>query len=333
VKAILPILEAALAKNIRHPGVCHLYIHLVEASPKPGLAEHCADYLGDAIAISHILHMPSHIYMNIGRYGDAVRANQRAWQADQKAAAGGPPGVYPAHNLHMLLFAAVLDGQSAVAIQAAKDLRKIQPSWGWYYPVTLAIFGRWDGVLDLSLKPEDSGPKDGFQEAMWRFARGLAHLRTGDSAAAESDLARMDELIAGVGEARFRFHDQSTLLQIPRGILAGEIAHAAGREDDAVALLDAALAVEDGLTYDEPEPWHLPVRHVLGAVLLDAGRAAEAEAVYRDGLADHPDTGWCLFGLAQALRAQGRDAEAREVDARLTRAWGRADVWLASSRF
>jgi len=328
VRAILPVLETVLARNIRHPGACHLYIHLVEGSQKPELAEHCADYLGDEIAVSHIRHMPSHIYMNIGRYTDAVRANQRAWHADQMAQHGGPPGVYPSHNLHMLLFAAVLDGQSAVAIQAAKDLAKIQADWGWYRPVTLAIFGRWDEVLELGPAPEDP-----FEAAMLRWAKGMAHLRTGDAAAAQADLARVDELIASVGDARFRFHEQSVLLGIPRGILAAEIAFADGRPDEAIALLRAAVGAEDGLIYDEPEPWHLPVRNVLGAILLEAGRPAEAETVYREALADHEKSGWALFGLAQALRAQGRAAEADEAKAAFEASWSRADVWLTSSRF
>ena len=122
VQHILPILEGVLARDIRHPGACHLYIHLVEASPEPGKAEDCSNYLGSSIAVSHIHHMPSHIFMNIGRWGDAVTSNQQAWHADQKANYGGPPGVYPSHNLHMLLNAAVMDGQSAVAMQAAEIL-------------------------------------------------------------------------------------------------------------------------------------------------------------------------------------------------------------------
>ncbi|MDX1578628.1 MAG: hypothetical protein R3266_09085, partial [Gemmatimonadota bacterium] len=148
VQRILPILEGVLARNIRHPGACHLYIHLVEASEEPERAERCAEHLGDAIAVSHIHHMPSHIYMNVGRYADAVRANQRAWHADQKAEFGGPPGVYPAHNLHMLLFAAVMDGQSAVAIQASRDLARERGPWAWYVPATLARFGRWTEILE-----------------------------------------------------------------------------------------------------------------------------------------------------------------------------------------
>jgi tetratricopeptide (TPR) repeat protein len=329
VRAILPILEGVLRRDIRHPGACHLYIHLLEASSDPGRAEACADYLGDQIAISHIRHMPSHIYMNIGRYTDAVRSNQRAWHADQMAEHGGPPGVYPSHNLHMLLFAAVLDGQSAVAIQAAKDLSRVQPSWAWYVPVTLAIFGRWDEVLALTDEPADS-----FQAAMWHYARGMALLRTGDAPGAAREVARVEALRLEVGEdAQFRFHDQRDLLGIPYGILAAEIAHAAGRGEEAIEVLETALAIEDGLVYDEPEPWHLPVRHVLGAVLLDLGRPAEAEVVYRAALADHHDTGWSLLGLEQSLQAQGRIAEARETRAAYERSWSRADIWLRSSRF
>jgi len=329
VRRILPILEGVLARDIRHPGACHLYIHLVEASSEPVRGEACADHLGDAIAVSHVRHMPSHVYMNIGRYGDAVRGNQRAWHADQMAAHGGPPGVYPSHNLHMLLSAAVLDGQSAVAIQAARDLAREQPAWAWYVPVTLSIFGRWTEVLELGTEPEDP-----FQGAMWRYARGMAHLRTGDPAAAAADLARLDEIRAALPpDGRFRFHDQATLLGLPRGILAAEIARAAGRDDEALALLEDAIAVEDGLVYDEPEPWHLPARHVLGAILLDMDRAKRAEIVYREALEDHPGSGWALFGLARALDAQGKRTEARETRVAFQQAFGRADIWLRASRF
>lgn len=329
VKRILPVLEGVLAKDVRHPGACHLYIHLVEASQNPGLAEACADDLGDAIAVSHIRHMPSHIYMNIGRYADAVRSNQRAWHADQMADFGGPPGVYPSHNLHMLLFAAVLDGQSAVAIQAAKDLAREQGSWAWYYPVTLAHFGRWTEILEATARPEDP-----FHRAMWHYAFGLARLRTDHADGAPEDLAAMDRIIAGLDpEAQFRFHAQATLLQIPRSILAAEIAHDAGRGEEAVALLEHAVEVEDGLVYDEPEPWHQPARHFLGAILLRMNRPVEAEAVYREALIDHQDTGWALFGLRQALDAQGRTAAAQEAGRDFERHWARADIWLRSSRF
>ncbi len=329
VRRILPILEGVLSRDIRHPGACHLYIHLVEASQEPERGEKCADYLGDAIAVSHIRHMPSHIYVNVGRYSDAVRANQRAWHADQRAEHGGPPGVYPAHNLHMLLYAAVLDGQSAVAIQAARDLAREGRVWAWYLPVTLVRFGRWQEVLELGTEPEDR-----FQAAMWRFARGMAHLRTGRPDRAADDLARLRKLREEIPEDdRFRFHDTRALLGIPAGILEAELAHAAGRGDEAIATLQRVVEVEDGLTYDEPEPWHLPGRLVLGAVLLDLGRAAEAQAVYRDALDDHPGTGWALFGLERSLRAQGESAEADRTRAELERSWARADVWLRSSRF
>ncbi len=329
VKEILPILEGILARDIRHPGACHLYIHLVEASPEPQRAEACADYLGDAIAVSHIRHMPSHIYMNIGRYGDAVRSNQRAWQADQMAAHGGPPGVYPSHNLHMLLFAATMDGQSAIAIQAARDLAREQPTWSWYVPVTLANFGRWPELLEL-----DAEPSEPFHAAMWRYARGLAHLRSGDAESAGRDLDRLRHHREEVPEtARFRFHSQQTLLEIPAGILDAELAYATGRGAEAIATLKRAIEVEDDLTYDEPEPWHLPVRRVLGGLLLDMGRAAEAESVFRAALEDQPNSGWSLFGLARALRAQGRSAEAERAREKFEIHWARADVWLRSSRF
>ena len=331
VKEILPVLEGVLEQNIRHPGACHLYVHLVEASPEPGRAEVCADYLGDAIpGASHVRHMPSHIYMNIGRYSDdAVRASQNAWHVDQQAAYGGPPGIYPSHNLHMLLFAATLDGQSAVAIQAAKDLAKVARRSAFYYPVVLATFGRWDEVLQLGETPDDP-----FHEAMWRFARGMAHLRTGESESAKSDLQALRAIIDDRPESsQFRGHSQATLLGIPAGILEAELAASGGRHVDAVRILQQTIQLEDGLTYDEPEPWHLPARNVLGAILLEMDQAIEAERIYREALVDHPKNGWSLFGLEQALRAQGKELDADQARADYERYWARRDIWLRSSRF
>ena len=329
VQHIVPILEGVLARDIRHPLACHLYIHQVEASPEPGLAENCSDYLGDQIAVSHIHHMPTHIYMNLGRWGDAVRGNQRAWHADQKADHGGPPGVYPSHNLHMLLNAAVMDGQSAVAIQAAKDLSRLPGPWSLYIPATYAAFGRWTEILE-----SDADPEDPMEIVGWSFARGMAHLRMGHVDVANKHLAEIDEVLAETDpDAQFRFSPLKDIVALPRGILAGEIAYASGKSDEAIALLEAALEVEDGLTYSEPRAWHMPVRHTLGAILLEADRAAEAEAVYRAALVDLPNQGWAQFGLQQALTAQGKTAQAQEARREFERLWSRADIWLRSSRF
>ncbi len=327
---VLAVLESVLGRDIRHPGACHLYIHAVEASRQPERAEACAELLGDAIpAASHVPHMPSHIWMRIGRYGDGVRANQRAWHADQMAVQGRGVQIYPTHNLHMLLFAASFDGQSAVAWQAAKDLARISKQTSFYVPLVLARFGRWEDLLELRDVPENA-----FHRGIWEHTRGLALLRTGQADSAAAYLEALDARLAETPDSlRFRGHPQRALLGIARGILAGEVAASWSDWDTAVGALEAALPLEDSLRYDEPEPWITPVRHVLGAVLLEADRPKEAERVYREALADHRENGWSLFGLEQALRAQRRDAEADEVAARFRKAWVRADVWIWGSRF
>lgn len=346
----IAVLESVLARDIKHPGACHHYVHLMEAGPHPEKAEACADLLGNAIpGASHINHMPSHIYMNIGRYGDAVRANQQAWHTDQRAAYGGPPGIYPSHNLHMLLFAAWLDGQSAVALQAARDLARIADGSWFYVPVSLVRFGRWEEVLEITEAPWQADPPEieagreeafarehRWQEAVLRFSRGMAHLRMGHPDSARAALAAVDEAVASLPDSMsrsFRRHTQRDLLGMARGILDGEISAAEGQYDHAIDALRAAAAIEDGLTYDEPEPWPIPVRHVLGAVLLEAGWPSEAEREYRKELDHHVENGWSLFGLAQALEAQGKAEEADRVRARYERAWARTDIWLRSSRF
>ncbi|MDI5985515.1 tetratricopeptide repeat protein [Halomonas sp. M4R5S39] len=318
-------LEAVLAADLEHPGACHLYIHAVEAW-EPRRAEACADLLADAIpGVSHIQHMPSHVYLNIGRYGDAVRGNQKARMVDQAARHGEAVSVYAAHNTAMLVFAAWMDGQSGVALSAARDLAREHPAMAFRHELQLARFGRWNELLERTTAPEEP-----FQAAMGQFARGLAHLRTNDSQAAEEAL----EAIRGIrGETPEDAAYRVALLGIAMHTLAGEIAAADGRFEAAEASLREAIAIEDGLPYREPEPWPIPARHVLGAVLLEANRPEAAEAVYREALEIHPNNGWSLKGLAQSLAARGEEEAAASVEERFERAWARADVWLPASRF
>ncbi len=325
----LRILEQALAVDVTHPGACHLYIHLVEASPAPDRAHACADHLAHMIpGVSHIPHMPAHVFMRTGRYGDAVRGNQMAWIADQRAQEDGAPAVYPSHNLHMLFFAAAFDGQSAVALQAARDVTRIAPGFGIYIPLAHVRFGRWEEILELPLL--DITP---FAAGVSHYARGMAHLREGSVDLARVELQTLEVMRARTGEsARFRGHLQRDLLGMAHGTLLGEILAEEGDVDGAVQVMEEAVSLERALNYDEPEPWPIPVRHTLGAVLLEAGRYAEAERVYREALEIHPDNGWCLKGLAQALQAQGRDDEAVQAEARFAEMWVRADVWITGSR-
>ena len=329
---VVAVLESVLARDLMHPGACHLYIHAVEASQQPERAEACAEHLGARIpGASHVPHMPSHIFMRIGRYGDAVVGNRAAWHVDQQAAYGGPPGIYPSHNLHMMMTAATFDGQSAIALQAARDLARDYP-WNAFYPAVMLVrFGRWREALEL---PEpDTAMR--LHEGMWRFARGHGYLGTGSTARARVELAGLDYVLEATDEDdSFRGHRTRDLLGIARAILAGELALQEGRNDEAVRLLEAALPLEDSLTYDEPEPWPFPVRHVLGAALLESGRATDAVRVYREALQDHPHNGWSLAGLALALRASADgEREAAAVEREFAERWQRADVWLRGSRF
>ena len=331
IQRIHGILEEVLARDIRHPGACHLYIHSTESTTQPNKAEACADFLGGSIpGASHINHMPSHTYNEVGRWGDGVRANQRAWHSDQAAEYGEGFAIYTSHNLHMLLFAASNDGQGAVAIQAAADYTTATGGAQYYEVLTRVRFGRFADILAM----EDDGTENPIFRGFWDFGQGYAHLRAGHVDVARGFLEALGEGRASAPEAaQFRNHTASDLLGIVEGILAGEIHRDEGRITDAIASFEGAVEIEDGLRYDEPEPLNFSARDWLGAILLEADRAAEAEAVYRAAIEDHPFNGWSLFGLEQALRAQGKIGEADETAKVLDTSWVRSDVWIRSSRF
>ena len=330
VQRIHRVLESVLALDLEHPGACHLYVHATEPTVEPERAEACADHLGQAIpGASHIQHMPSHTYNRVGRWGDAVRANQAAWHSDLRADHDIAWAIYPSHNLHMLLFAASMDGQGAVAIQAGKDYGKTVPSGGFYHAMTLLRFGRFDEILEL-----DDPPDGTIQRGFWDFARGYAYLRTDDSGRSEVYLERVRRAAEDAPESeRFRGHTAESLLGVVAGILEGEILRSQGKADEALTVLKEAVVLEDGLRYDEPEPLNFSARHWLGNLLLETERYSEAEAVFEAALDDHPHNGWSLLGLEQALRAQGKDAEAAKTQALFEAAWARSDTWITAPVF
>jgi tetratricopeptide (TPR) repeat protein len=331
VQRIHGILEEVLAQDISHPGACHLYIHATESTTRPAMAEDCADLLGDAIpGASHINHMPSHTFNRVGRWGDAVRANIQAWHSDLAAEDGEGFAIYPSHNLHMLLFAASFDGQGAIAIQAGKDYAKIQNGGDFYHVLTLLRFGRFDEILALDVPLSSHLVFRGFVE----FGKGYAHLRMGSADSARVWLGRLElSRQEGADSFSFRGHTAEQLLGVVHGILLAEVQRGDGRLNEAIATLEAAVAIEDGLRYDEPEPLNFSARHWLGETLLEAGRAADAERVYLAELEDHPNNGWSLYGLERAVRAQGRSAEADALRERFADAWARSDTRIRGSRF
>ncbi len=324
VQQLLTVLEGILARDVQHPGGCHLYVHATESTVVPERALACAEFLGASIPLaSHINHMPSHTWNEVGRWGDSVRANLDAWHSDLKAATGDGISVYPSHNLHMLLYAASYDGQGAIAMRAAKDYAKLKDTS--YQVLTLLRFGRFDEILEVSDRPgnEISG-------AIWDFAHGYAHLRQGETDFATVYLSRLKNS-ADTSTAMFRTHTAKTLLGTLAAILEGEIKRAAGDLPGAIDSFERAVSLEDAMGYDEPEPLPFAARHWLGAALLDAKRYAEAERVYREELEDHPLNGWSLRGLQLALA--GRGATSPEVDADLKKSWARSDTWIPTSRF
>ena len=319
------VLTGVLAEDIKHPGACHLYIHATESSQKPELALDCADHLASTVPVaSHIQHMPSHTWNEVGLWGRSVRANIAANNADRRAAQGKGFSYGPTHNLHMLLFAASYDGQGAVATQAGKDYRKYAGD-AQFEATTLIRFGRFDEVLEL-----DHRPKGGASAAIYDFAKGYAMLKSGSLRDAQSTLATLQDYAATTDD-KIRFHPAKNVVGVLVNILAGEIQLTEGQTEAAIESFKQAVALEDSLDYDEPEPLPFAARHWLGQALLDTDQPTKAEAVFRAELKDHPHNGWSLFGLRQALAAQG--VSDNSVNDNFEQSWARADIWLTGSKY
>jgi tetratricopeptide (TPR) repeat protein len=339
---IVARLEAALALSAEHPGACHFYIHAVEAK-HADRAVACAERLAATMpGAGHLVHMPAHVYIRVGRWADAIEANRHATHADDvllRDASLDRSGMYGQgyvpHNHHFLAFAAAMAGQSATALEAARATASaIEPAAAEAFPpvqwqgtapyVSLVTFGRWDEILKEPLPP----PAQRYATAMAYYARGVALARLDRGVEARAALDSVRAIEAAVPQDDFR-----KALTIAGLALEGEMALSAGRPADAAAKFRGAVALEDGMGYMEPPIWYYPIRQSLGRALLEAGKPAEAERVYREDLRRFPDNGWSLTGLALALAAQGRGAEAAKVQQQFDAAWKDADVKLVASRF
>jgi tetratricopeptide (TPR) repeat protein len=346
---IVATLEAVLKLNPDHPLGLHLYIHAVEASPEPGKAAKAADRLRRLQpALGHMVHMPSHIDLRRGRWQAAIEANERAIKADA-AYAKTVPGqefyrLYMAHNYHMLMFAAMMQGESKRALTAVRDMAAGVPKAWVMQKGNAAIvdgflaahlevmkrFGQWDDIL-TEPEPPELFP---IARAMRHQIRGVAYAAKGQVAEARKEQELFREAVKKTpAEATFGNNKAADLFAVGEDLLEGEILAREGKLAEAVAALRAAVAKEDKLRYSEPPDWVVPVRHALGAWLLKAGEPAEAEKVYRQDLKQWPDNGWSLYGLAASLEAQGKKDEAAEVRRKFDEAWKRADVKLPSSCF
>jgi tetratricopeptide (TPR) repeat protein len=344
---VIEALESIIARNPRHPLALHLYIHAVEASSNPGRAEDEADMLAALVPGSgHLVHMPAHLYWRVGRYHDASEANVRAAAVDeayiaQCNAQGFYPALYYPHNIHFLWAASSMEGRSAVAIDAARKvaanvrLEQIEqfPTVEFFHTIPLLAlvqFGRWDELLAEAAPRSDLA----FSNAIWHYARGVALANTGDLDGARAEQAALGPLTANDKVLFLDGNDYpaSALLEIADALLQGEIALAGGDLDAAVAHFERAVAGQDDLPYTEPPFWYYPTRQSLGVALLKAGRAAQAEQVYRRDLENHPHNGWSTYGLIQSLEAQGKTDEAREHRGHFEAMWAQADVALSASR-
>jgi tetratricopeptide (TPR) repeat protein len=348
---ILTLLESGLRREPKHVGAMHLYIHAVEASRDAARAEGYADRLAAlAPEAGHLVHMPAHIYVRIGRYHDATLSNLKAAEADTRFLAACHSNAvfyrigYVPHNYHFGWITAALEGWSAKAIELAQSTAERipldmmhDPNFGIlqeYYVAPLLAgvrFARWTEVLAFPAPEEDLI----YARAIWHYARGRAQVAQGVLDEAQKELNALRALLENPRLAEVSIlginngHDVSA---VGAEVLDADLSAARGETGDAIAHLREAVRLEDALKYNEPPDWFYPTRQALGAVLLAAGDAAGAEQAFEEDLDTFPENGWSLYGLALALRAQGNTTEAAAIEGRFRKAWEHADFELTPER-
>ena len=342
---IVRTLEGVLKRDPDHMGACHYYIHAVEASSEPERALPCARRLaGLAPGAGHLVHMPSHIYIRLGMYDEAVRHNHQAVIADRHYLEGRtlsgvyPIGYYP-HNIHFLWAALTMQGRSEEALKAARDLVRAVPSDAFrapeiepFFPTplfALARFGQWGQILQEPSPPSDLT----YSLAIWQYARGLAFTATGQLDRAGEALQMLKEIAKAIPPERIAGNNSAaSLLRIASHVLAGQMEARRDQTDEAIRHLQEAVRLQDDLRYYEPPDWYYPVRESLGALLLAVGRPKDAEAVFREDLQRTRHNPWSLYGLAESLRAQNADGSLA-AEEQFRQAWSRADLEFRPTRF
>ena len=339
-------LESVLKRDPGHPGANHYYVHTMEASPHPEKAVTAAERLrGIMPGAGHLEHMPAHIMQRVGRYEDAAEANRKGAAADEAYFRTTKPpdyySMYLAHNYQFLAYSAAMEGRKVETLDAVRGARKAvrddmllaMPGVDWSLAAEYAAllrFGLWDEMLAAA----PPNPKLLAATAGHLYGRGFALASKGRVAEAKAVLAELQKLTAGApADAPAGFNTVQNVSAVAIPIVQARIAAAEHRPQEAIALLRQAAAAEDKLAYDEPKDWFFPARHLLGVQLLEAGRAAQAESVYREDLKHNPANGWALYGLSAALKAQGKTGEAAKVAREFETAWKNADVTLTASAF
>ncbi len=348
------------AKKIPHPGILHMYIHVMEMSPVPEKALRASDQLRELVpGAGHLCHMPSHIDVRCGHYYEAIIANDRAAAADRNYVSNEGAINYQAlsriHNLHLKVYAAMFLGQFSEALDAAEKIIETAPEellrienpamadWMEGYIAVKAHvyirFGRWQDIIDHPL-PEDSALYS-MTTATWRYAKGIAHAVRGEIRQAESEQKKFREAVKRVPDTRYLFNNTCLeVLDIAHQMLNGELEYRQGNYEAAFKCLRRAVFLDDNLKYDEPWGWMQPARHALGALLLEQGHVEEARQVYMDdlGLSDtlvstsqHIENPWSLHGLVECLERLGENTQARLFRPRLNLAKARADVPINAS--
>lgn len=342
---IVATLDRVLKKDPKHPGANHYYIHTVEASPTPQKGVASAERLvGMMPAAGHLEHMPAHIMQRVGRYEEAAEANRKGAVADETYLTQTKPldyySMYAGHNYQFLAYSAAMEGRKAETVKAGLDSRRVMPvamlpmmpGADWFMMAEYAgliRFGLWDEML----KAPAPDPKLPALHGGYLYGKSVALAATGKVDEAGKTLQELEDYAAKLpSDTPAGFNTAHDVLSLASDVIKARIASAEKKTDEAVAHLREAVAKEDKLAYNEPADWFFPVRHLLGAQLLAAGQAKEAEAVYREDLERHPNNGWSLYGLAASLRAQKKPG-AEKVDQEFRKAWEKSDIQLSASAF